>query len=552
MNTATTTVPHDAHGGGYHPTGILRWLTTTNHKDIGTMYLSFALIMFFVGGAMILAVRAELFQPGLQLMQPEFFNQLIGVHALVMIFAALMPAATGFANWQIPLMIGAPDMALPRLNNWGFWLLPPAALMLTLPFMLALFGIGDGAIATGWTFYAPLSVQGGIGIDFAIFAVHLFGISSILGSINIIVTIFNLRAPGMTLMKLPLFCWSWLITAFLLIATIPVLAGAVTMLLADRHFGTHFFNAAGGGDPILFQHLFWFFGHPEVYILLLPVWGLIPHVLATFSRKPVYGYKGQVYGFVAIGLLSVVVWAHHFFTAGLPVPALLYFMYSTMSISLPLALLFFCWIATMWRGAMTFETPMLFAVGFIVLFGIAGLTGLVLADVAADAQYHHSYFVVAHFHYALFAGGIMGVMTGVYYWLPKWTGRMYSETLGKWHFWLTVLSFNPHLHAAVLPRAGRHATAHSRLRAAVRRVQCHLDGRCLHPRHLAAAVCLKRPPVRAQPRCAGAGAGLGRRRRSGVGTVLAATAPQLGNPAAGEMSMESEFSDERSRYRPAA
>ncbi len=406
------------------------------------MYLTFALIMFFVGGAMILAVRAELWQPGLQLMQPEFFNQLIGIHALVMIFAALMPAATGFANWQIPLMIGAPDMALPRVNNWGFWLLPPAAILLTLPFTLALFGIGDGALATGWTFYAPLSVQGGLGVDFAIFAVHILGVSSILGSINIIVTIFNMRAPGMTMMKLPLFAWGWLITAFLLIATIPVLAGAVTMLLTDRHFGTHFFDAAGGGDPILFQHLFWFFGHPEVYILLLPIWGLMPHVLSTFSRKPIYGYKAQVYGFVGIGVLSVVVWAHHFFTVGMPVPALIYFMFSTMLISLPLAVLFFCWIATMWKGAMTFETPMLFATGFIVLFGIAGLTGLVLADVAADAQYHHSYFVVAHFHYALFAGGIMGVMTGVYYWLPKWTGHMYDETLGKWHFWLTVVSFN--------------------------------------------------------------------------------------------------------------
>lgn len=444
MSTAPSIEHETGHGHHAEPYqgGVLRWLTTTNHKDIGTMYLTFALIMFFIGGAMILAVRAELFQPGLQLMQPEFFNQLIGVHALVMIFAALMPAATGFANWQIPLMIGAPDMALPRINNWGFWLLPPAAALLTLPFILALFGIGDGAVNTGWTLYAPLSVQGGMGVDFAIFSIHILGVSSILGSINIIVTIFNLRAPGMTMMKLPLFAWGWLITAFLLIATIPVLAGAVTMLLTDRHFGTSFFNAAGGGDPILFQHLFWFFGHPEVYILLLPIWGLIPHVLGTFSRKPIYGYKAQVYAFIAIGVLSVVVWAHHFFTAGMPVPALLYFMYSTMFISLPLAVLFFCWVATMWRGAMTFETPMLFAQGFIVLFGLAGLTGLVLADVAADAQYHHSYFVVAHFHYALFAGGIMGVMTGVYYWLPKWTGHMFSETLGKWHFWLTVISFN--------------------------------------------------------------------------------------------------------------
>jgi cytochrome c oxidase subunit 1 len=406
------------------------------------MYLVFALLMFFVGGGMALAVRAELFQPGLQLMRPEFFNQLIGVHALVMIFAALMPTATGLANWMIPLMIGAPDMALPRLNNWGFWLLPPAALLLVLPFFLAPLGIGSGAIDTGWTFYAPLSTQGGMGIDFAILAVHLFGISSIMGSINIIVTIFNMRAPGMTMMKLPIFAWGWLMTAFMLIGTIPVLAGAVTMLLTDRHFGTSFFNAAGGGDPILFQHLFWFFGHPEVYILLLPVWGLVPHVLSAFARKPIYGYKAQVYSFIVITLLSVVVWGHHFFTAGMPVPALLWFMFSSMAISLPLAVLFFCWIATLWRGAMTFETPMLFALGFTVLFGIGGLTGLVLADVPADAQYHHSYFVVAHFHYALFAGGIMGVMTGVYYWLPKWTGHMYDERLGKLHFWLTAISFN--------------------------------------------------------------------------------------------------------------
>ena len=438
-----TTASSSAHGEHQaHPHGIRRWLFTTNHKDIGTMYMTFSLIMFLVGGAMILGVRAELFQPGMQLMQPEFFNQLIGVHALIMIFAALMPVATGLANWLIPMMIGAPDMALPRLNNWSFWLLPPAATLLVLPFILALFGVGTGAIDTGWTFYAPLSVQGGMGIDFAIFAIHLLGISSVLASINVVVTIFNMRAPGMTLMKMPLFVWGWLITAFMLIATIPVLAGAVTMLLTDRHFGTHFFDAAGGGDPILFQHLFWFFGHPEVYILLLPVWGFIPHILSAFARKPVYGYKAQVYSFWVIGVLSVVVWAHHFFTAGMPVPALLYFMYSTMSISVPLAVLFFCWIATLWRGAMTFETPMLFALGFVILFGIGGLTGLVLADVAADAQYHHSYFVVAHFHYTLFAGGIMGAMAGGYFWLPKFTGHHYDEKLGKLHFWLTAISFN--------------------------------------------------------------------------------------------------------------
>ncbi len=433
-------VHHDDHHD--HPKGMKHWFTTTNHKDIGSMYLIFSLIMFFIGGLMILAVRAELFQPGLQLMQPEFYNQLIGNHALIMIFGALMPAATGFANWMIPLQIGAPDMALPRINNWGFWLLPPAALLLILPFILALFGVGDGAAGAGWTFYTPLSIQGGIGVDFAIFAIHTLGISSILGSINVIVTIFNMRAPGMTLMKMPIFAWAWLVTAFLLVATLPVLAGAVTMILTDRHFGTHFFDAAGGGDPILYQHLFWFFAHPEVYIVLLPIWGFMPDILQTFSRKPVFGYKAQVYSLIAIGVLALVVWAHHFFTAGMPIPALAYFMYATMSISLPLAVLFFCWIANLWKGSMTFETPMLFAIGWIIIFGVGGLTGLVLADVAADAQYHHSYFVVAHFHYTFFAGGMMGIMAGVYYWLPKMTGYMFSEKLGKLHFWLTAISFN--------------------------------------------------------------------------------------------------------------
>ena len=443
MSTGSVAAHGHDHDHAHHgPTGLARWLFTTNHKDIGTMYLMFSMIMFLIGGSLILSVRAELFQPGIQIIQPELFNQLIGLHALVMIFAALMPAATGFANWMLPLQIGAPDMALPRLNNWGFWLLPPAGTILLMPLVLYLFGIGTGGADAGWTLYPPLSAQSGWGIDFAILALHLMGISSVMGSINVVVTILNMRAPGMTMMKLPMFAWGWLMTAFLLIATIPVLAGAITMLLTDRHFGTHFFDAAGGGDPILFQHLFWFFGHPEVYILLLPIWGFIPHILETFARKPMYGYKAQVWSLVCIAALSVIVWAHHFFTAGMPVQALLYFMYSTMSISVPLAVLFFCWIATIWRGSMTFETPMLFALGFIILFGIGGLTGLVLADVAADAQYHHSYFVVAHFHYTLFAGGIMGVMAGVYYWLPKMTGHMYSEGLGKLHFWLTVISFN--------------------------------------------------------------------------------------------------------------
>ena len=438
--SSTTAAHHDEHHD--HPTGIMRWLTTTNHKDIGTMYLTFSLIMFLVGGAMILAVRAELFQPGLQLMKPEFYNQLIGVHALVMIFAALMPAATGFANWMLPLQIGAPDMALPRLNNWGFWLLPPAAILLTLPFTLALFGIGDGAIATGWTFYAPLSIQGGMGVDFAIFSVHLLGVSSVLGSINVIVTILNMRAPGMTLMKMPLFCWTWLITAYLLIAVMPVLAAAITMVLTDRHFGTGFFNAAAGGDPVLYQHIFWFFGHPEVYIMILPAFGIVSAIIPAFARKPLFGYASMVYATASIAILSFIVWAHHMFATGMPVTGQLYFMYATMLISIPTGVKVFNWVATMWKGSMTFETPMLFAVGFIFVFTIGGFTGLILSMAPIDIQVHDTYYVVAHFHYVLVAGSLFGLFAGTYYWLPKWCGYMYDEKLGKIHFWSSMISFN--------------------------------------------------------------------------------------------------------------
>ncbi len=426
----------------HHPTGVTRWLSTTNHKDIGILYMGFGLTMFLVGGLLSLLIRAELFEPGMKIMPPELYNQVIAVHGLVMVFAALMPLTAGMANYLIPMMIGAPDMALPRLNNFGFWLLPPAAILLVAPWLLALFGTGNGTIDTGWTIYAPLSIQSGLGMDFAIFTVLLFGLSSTVFSINVIVTVLNMRAPGMTLYKTPLFVWSWLWTAFLLIAVFPDLIAGVIMLLADRHFGTHFFSAAGGGDPILWIHMFWFFGHPEVYILLFPTVGILPHILSTFARKPIFGYKAQIYAFAAIGLLSVIVWAHHMYTSGLPAVANIYFMFATMSISIPVSILFFCWFGTIWRGSMTFETPMLFALGYLVLFGIGGLTGLVLSDAAADQQYHGTYFVVAHFHYTLFGGPIMGVIAAIYYYLPKVTGRMYSEKLGKWHFWLTMIGFN--------------------------------------------------------------------------------------------------------------
>ncbi len=431
MATASATVHEE------HPAGIARWLFTTNHKDIGTLYLFLSLLMFLVAGMMAMLIRAELFQPGLQLVNPHFYNQMVTLHGLVMIFGAIMPGLVGFANWMIPMMIGAPDMALPRLNNWSFWILPFAFTLL----LGSLFVPGGGP-AAGWTIYAPLSVQGGVSVDFTILAIHMLGISSVLGAINIIVTVLNMRAPGLTLMKMPLFVWTWLITAFLLLAVMPVLAGTVTMLLTDRHFGTSFFNAAGGGDPVMFQHLFWFFGHPEVYILILPAFGLISQIVPTFARKPLFGYVSMVYATASIAFLSFVVWAHHMFTTGMPAAGELFFMYTTMLIAVPTGVKVFNWVSTMWRGSMSFETPMLFAVAFILLFTIGGLSGLMLAIVPADFQYQDTYFVVAHFHYVLFSGSIMAMMGGMYYWLPKWTGNMYNETLAKWHFWLTAIFFN--------------------------------------------------------------------------------------------------------------
>ena len=416
------------------PKGLSRWLYTTNHKDIGTLYLWFSFIMFMIGGAMALVIRAELFQPGLQLVNPHFYNQMTTVHALVMIFGAIMPGFVGFANWLVPLMIGAPDMALPRMNNWSFWLLPFAGILL----IGSLFVPGGGP-AAGWTIYPPLSIQTGMGMDFTIFAIHILGMSSILGSINIIATILNMRAPGMTLMKMPLFIWTWLITAFLLLAAMPVLAGAVTMLLTDRHFGTQFFDAAGGGDPLMFQHIFWFFGHPEVYILILPAFGMISAIIPTFARKPLFGYTSMVFATASIAFLSFIVWAHHMYTVGMPLSGELFFMYSTMLIAIPTGVKIFNWLATMWRGSMTFETPMLYAISAVALFTVGGLTGVMMAITPADFQYHDTYFIVAHFHYVIFCGSVLSMFGAVYYWLPKWTGHMYNETLGKWHFWITFL-----------------------------------------------------------------------------------------------------------------
>jgi len=420
-----------------HPSGIMRWITTTNHKDIGTLYLWFAMIMFFIGGLMALVIRSELFQPGLQFVDPQFFNSMTTMHALVMIFGVVMPAFTGLANWMIPIMIGGPDMALPRLNNWSFWIMPFAFSML-----LSTLWMDGGAPAGGWTLYPPLSLQTGDAFPFLIFAIHFMGLSSIMGAINIVATILNMRAPGMTLMKMPLFVWTWLITAFLLIAVMPVLAGGVTMLLTDKFFGTSFFNAAGGGDPVMFQHIFWFFGHPEVYILILPSFGVVSAIIPTFARKPLFGYSSMVYATASIAFLSFIVWAHHMFTVGMPLAGEVFFMFATMLIAVPTGVKVFNWVTTMWKGAMTFETPMLFAIGFIVMFTIGGFSGLMLAITPADFQYHDTYFVVAHFHYVLVPGSIFAIMAACYFWLPKWTGNMYPETLGKIHFWLSTFFVN--------------------------------------------------------------------------------------------------------------
>ena len=420
-----------------HPSGIMRWVTTTNHKDIGTLYLWFSLIMFFIGGFMALVIRTELFEPGMQFVDPQFFNSMTTMHALIMIFGVVMPAFTGLANWLIPMMIGGTDMALPRMNNWSFWILPFAFAML----LSTLFMDGGGP-AGGWTLYPPLSLQTGDALPFVIFSIHFMGMSSIMGAINVIATILNMRAPGMTLMKMPLFVWTWLITAYLLIAVMPVLAGGVTMLLTDKFFGTSFFNAAGGGDPVLFQHIFWFFGHPEVYILILPSFGVISTIIPTFARKPLFGYSSMVYATASIAFLSFIVWAHHMFTVGMPLAGELFFMFATMLIAVPTGVKVFNWVSTMWRGAMTFETPMLFAIAFIIMFTIGGFSGLMLAITPVDFQYHDTYFVVAHFHYVLVPGSIFAIIAAVYYWLPKWTGHMYNETLGKTHFWLSTIFVN--------------------------------------------------------------------------------------------------------------
>ena len=452
---------HDAH----HPKPgfFTRWFMSVNHKDIGILYIFTAAILGIISVAFTMYMRLELMEPGVQYMQlcdgapvllgggaeqdcvpnGHLWNVMITGHGILMMFFVVIPLLFGgFGNYFMPLMIGAPDMAFPRMNNLSFWMFFAGATLAVLSVFMP-GGNGQLGSGVGWVLYAPLSTsEQGFSMDLAIFAVHLSGASSILGAINMITTFLNMRAPGMTLFKVPLFAWSIMVTAMLILLALPVLAGAITMLLTDRNFGTTFFDPAGGGDPVLYQHILWFFGHPEVYIIIVPAFGIISHVISTFAKKPIFGYLGMVWAMIGIGVLGFVVWAHHMYTVGMSANAQAYFMLATMVIAVPTGIKVFSWIATMWGGSIEFKTPMLWAFGFLFLFTVGGVTGVILSQAGVDRAYHDTYYVVAHFHYVMSLGAVFGIFAGIYYWIGKMSGRQYPEWAGKLHFWMMFIGAN--------------------------------------------------------------------------------------------------------------
>ncbi len=449
------------HGHDHAEKGFFtRWFMSTNHKDIGILYLFTGGFVGLISVIFTVYMRMELMEPGVQYMCMEgmrltaaavdqctpnghLWNVTVTAHGILMMFFVVIPALFGgFGNYFMPLMIGAPDMAFPRMNNLSYWLYV-AGTSLAVASVFSPSEAGQLGAGVGWVLYPPLSNnEGGYALDLALFAVHLSGASSILGAINMITTMLNMRAPGMTMHKVPLFAWSIFVTAWLILLALPVLAGAITMLITDRNFDTTFFKPEGGGDPILYQHILWFFGHPEVYIIVIPAFGIISHVISTFSKKPIFGYLPMVYAMVGIGVLGFVVWAHHMYTVGMSLTQQRYFMLATMVIAVPTGIKVFSWIATMWGGSIEFKTPMLFAFGFLFLFTVGGVTGIVLSQAPIDRVYHDTYYVVAHFHYVMSLGAVFGIFAGIYYWIGKMSGRQYPEFLGKIHFWLMFIGAN--------------------------------------------------------------------------------------------------------------